>query len=322
MSSEPLRELPPPVPGVPPALDERDAGGGRGPLERVWRALTHNRLSLTGGAILVTLILIALFAPLIAPYPPDRRGIWPRAARPRTPPCIHLLGCPADRPQLLFGSDGNGRDLFSRVIFGSRLSLQIGILTVGGAIVIGGLLGALAGYAGGWLDNVIMRLMDVVLAFPSLLLAIAIVTVLGPSLTNALIAIGIVSIPVYARVMRSSVLAIKEFDYVTAARAIGAQHTHILFRSILPNAMAPLLVTGTLGIAGAILDAAALSFLGLGATRPTPEWGLMLGDERSSVINAPYLLFFPGIAIMITVLSFNLLGDGLRDALDPRLRNQ
>jgi ABC-type dipeptide/oligopeptide/nickel transport system permease subunit len=241
--------------------------------------------------ILSLFVLIAIFAPYITPYPPNERGIWPQPAKPRIPPCIHMLGCPAEKPQFIFGTDGNGRDFFTRVVFGSRLSLQIGLTTVTFAILIGGLLGALAAYTGGMLDNVIMRTMDVLLAFPGLLLAIAIVAVLGPKLENALIAIAAVSIPAYARVMRSSVLAVKEFDYVLATRSIGAKGTYILFRTILPNAFAPLLVTGTLGIAGAILDAAALSFLGLGATRPTPEWGLMLGDERSSVINAPYLLF-------------------------------
>jgi ABC-type dipeptide/oligopeptide/nickel transport system permease subunit len=205
------------------------------------------------------------------------------------------------------------------VVHGSRLSLQIGFSTITFAIIVGGLLGAIAGYAGGWLDNAIMRVMDVILAFPSLLLAIAIVSVLGPGLINALLAIGFVSIPVYARIVRASVLAVKELDYVMAARAVGASPLRLLFVHILPNALTPLIVQGTLGIATAILDAAALSFLGLGAEVPKPEWGLMLGEERNSVFNAPHLVFFPGIAIMLTVLAFNLLGDGLRDALDPRL---
>ncbi len=192
-------------------------------------------------------------------------------------------------------------------------------MTVSLAIVIGALLDAIAGYSGGWADNAIMRVMDVLLAFPSLLLAIAIVTVIGPGLINALIAIGIVSIPAYARVVRGSVLSIREMDFVSATRALGGNTYQILFRRILPNALTPLIVIGTLGIATAILDAAALSFLGLGAQPPTPEWGAMLGSERNQVFTAPHLVFYPGLAIMITVLAFNLLGDGLRDALDPRL---
>jgi peptide/nickel transport system permease protein len=217
------------------------------------------------------------------------------------------------------GIDGNGRDEFSRMLYGARLSLMIGLSTVSFAIIIGTCLGAIAGYVGGWWDNIIMRVMDVLLAFPSLLLAIAIVTMLGPGLINALLAIGIVSIPSYARVVRSSVLIVRETDYVSASKAIGASTVAILFRHILPNVLTPLIVQGTLGIATAILDAAALSFLGLGAQPPTPEWGSMLGAERNQVFTAPHLVFYPGLAIMLTVLSFNLLGDGLRDALDPRL---
>ena len=237
----------------------------------------------------------------------------------RQAPCIHLLGCPADQPQHIMGIDGNVRDEFSRVIFGARLSLIIGFTCVTFAIVIGTVLGALAGYLGGWVDNVIMRFMDVLLAFPSLLLAIAIVTILGPGLINALLAIGIVSIPAYARVTRSAVLTTREMDFVAASRSLGGSPFYILFGRILPNSLTPLIVQGTLGIATAILDAAALSFLGLGAQPPTPEWGSMLSAERNQVFTAPYLVFYPGLAIMLVVLSFNLLGDGLRDALDPRL---
>ena len=286
----------------------------------LWRdALRHlleKRSAVVGLVMLGTLVIIAIFAPVIATDDPTR--ILPDAKR-NTPPCIHLLGCPANQTQHLFGIDGNSRDFFSRVVYGSRLSLQIGFVTVTFAIIVGTLLGAVAGYLAGWLDNVIMRSMDVLLAFPSLLLAIAIVAVLGPGLINALLAISIVSIPQYARIVRASVLSVKELDYVTADRALGVSSSRILFRRILPNAMTPLIVQGTLGIATAILDAAALSFLGLGAQPPTPEWGLMLGEERNNVFNAPHLLFIPGIAIVITVLGFNLLGDGLRDALDPRL---
>ena len=195
----------------------------------------------------------------------------------------------------------------------------IGFVTVGFAIVVGTTIGAVAGYWGGWSDNGLMRVMDVLLAFPALLLAIAIVAVLGPGLMNTLLAIAIVTIPAYARVTRSSVLSVKETDFISASKALGAGSGRVLFRSILPNAMTPLIVLGTLEIASAILSAAALSFLGLGAQPPTPEWGSMLGAERNQVFTAPHLVFFPGLAIMLTVPGFNLLGDGLRDALDPRL---
>jgi ABC-type dipeptide/oligopeptide/nickel transport system permease subunit len=270
------------------------------------------------------MVFMAIFAPLIATHDPtismlDVPQEVAAGVRRRMPPCIHLLGCPQDQPQHLLGLDSNVRDLFSRMIYGSRYSLYIGFASVGFAIAIGALLGAVAGYAGGWTDNIIMRIMDVALAFPALLLAIAIVTVLGPGLVNALLAIGIVSIPAYARVARASVLSVKERDFVTADRALGFGPVHILFRRIVPNALAPLIVQGTLGIATAILDAAALSFLGLGAQPPTPEWGTMLGAERTQVFTSPFLVFFPGLAIMLTVLAFNLVGDGLRDALDPRL---
>lgn len=290
-------------------------GRSQSPTTRMIRRLLRNRSAQVGLTILAGLIFIAIFAEVIAPYGPTKRV--PGVKR-RQPPCIHLLGCPADQPQHLMGIDGNSRDLFSRVLYGSRLSLQIGFVTTTAAILIGALLGALAGYAAGWTDNFIMRFMDVLLAFPSLLLAIAIVTVLGPGLINTLLAVTIVSIPIYARVVRSSVLSIKEMEYIAASRALGASPARILFTRVLPNSLTPLIVVGTLGIATAILEAAALSFLGLGAQPPTPEWGLMLGEERNSVFNAPHLVFFPGIAIMLTVLAFNLLGDGLRDALDPR----
>ncbi len=289
------------------------------PLVRTLRRLAGNRSAQVGSLIIGALLLVAIFADVIAPYEYDQQIRQPGLRR-RSPPCIHLLGCAPQKPQVLMGLDSNFRDLFSRVVYGACLSLQIGFLTTGAAILIGTLLGAIAGYAGGWLDNVIMRLMDVLLAFPSLLLAIAIVSVLGPGLVNTLLAVAFVSIPVYARVVRSSVLSVKEMDYITASRALGASSARILFVRILPNALTPVIVVGTLGIATAILDAAGLSFLGLGAQPPTPEWGLMLGEERNSVFNAPHLVFFPGIAIMLTVLGFNLLGDGLRDALDPRRR--
>ncbi len=288
----------------------------RPPTVEALRRFLRHRSAQVGLFLLGLMILIAIFAGVLAPYDP----IVPldNVVR-RSGPCIHLLGCPADQPEHIMGIDGNNRDLYSRILYGSRLSLQIGFETVSFAIIVGGLLGAISGFVGNWLDNLIMRIMDVLMAFPSLLLAIAIVTVLGPGLVNALLAIGIVSIPIYARLVRASVLSVKELEYIQASRALGASPLRLLFSRILPNALTPLIVQGTLGIATAILDAAALSFLGLGAEKPTPEWGLMLGEERNSVFNAPHLVFFPGIAIMLVVLAFNLIGDGLRDALDPRL---
>jgi ABC-type dipeptide/oligopeptide/nickel transport system permease subunit len=284
-----------------------------------WRRLFRRKSAVVGMVILGILVLVALTAQWIAPYDPFQVLIGIEDVKQRQDPCIHLFGCPADQPQHIMGIDGNVRDEFSRLLYGTRLSLMIGLTTVSFAIVIGTILGALSGYFGGWVDTVIMRTMDVLLAFPSLLLAIAIVTVLGPGLVNALLAIGIVSIPAYARVVRSSVITVREMDFVSATRAMGGNSYEILFKRIMPNALTPLIVQGTLGIATAILDAAALSFLGLGAQPPTPEWGSMLGGERSQVFTAPHLVFYPGLAIMLTVLSFNLLGDGLRDALDPRL---
>ena len=285
-----------------------------------WRRLFRRKSAVVGMLILGLLVFIALTAQWIAPFDPIQQLIGKEEGiKKRAAPCIHLLGCPMEQPQHIAGTDGNFRDQYSRLLFGARLSLMVGISTVSFAIFIGTVLGAMGGYFGGWVDNIIMRFMDVLLAFPSLLLAIAIVTVLGPGLINALLAIGIVSIPAYARVVRASVLSVRELDFVSASRALGGNSYQILFRRILPNALTPLIVQGTLGIATAILDAAALSFLGLGAQPPTPEWGSMLGSERNQVFTAPHLVFLPGFMIALTVLSFNLLGDGLRDALDPRL---
>ena len=283
------------------------------------RRIFRQRNAVIGLAILAFLVLVAIFAPVLAPFDPDQVLIDVEDVVRRQPPCIHALGCPADQPEHILGIDGNVRDEFSRIIYGTRVSLFIGFSTIGFAILIGTMLGAIAGYFGGAVDNIIMRILDVLMAFPSLLLAIAIVSVLGPGLENALVAIGIVTIPVYARVVRGSVLSVKENTYVSASRAMGASPLHILINRIMPNVLPPLIVQGTLGIGTAILDAAALSFLGLGAQPPLAEWGTMLGVERNQVFTAPHLVFFPGIAIMITVLAFNLMGDGLRDAIDPRL---
>lgn len=296
-------------------LDATASGQWRLTLRR-FRGRTSGMIGLT---IVVILVLIAVFAPILAPYDPNQPLIGKEDVRPREKPCVHLLGCDPEKPQHIMGTDGNVRDEFSRIIYGARVSLTLGFFTVTLALLVGSTLGALAGYIGGWFDNVIMRVMDVILGFPSLLLAIAIVSVLGPGLENALIAIAIVSIPAYARVMRAQVLSIRETDYVSASRALGASPTQILLRRVVPNAMTPLVVLATLGVATAILEAAGLSFLGLGAQPPTAEWGTMLASERNNLFTSPHLVFFPGFAIMITVLGFNLMGDGLRDALDPSL---
>lgn len=283
------------------------------------RRFRGRRSGMIGLGIVIFLIAIAIFAPILAPYPPDQVLIGKEDVGPREKPCVHLLGCDPEQPQHIMGTDGNVRDVFSRLIYGSRVSLTLGFFTVTIALLVGSAFGAIAGYAGGWFDNVVMRIMDVILGFPSLLLAIAIVSVLGPGLQNALIAIAIVSIPAYARVMRSQVLSIKESDYVAASKALGGNANHILLRRVIPNSLTPLVVLATLGVATAILEAAGLSFLGLGAQPPTAEWGTMLASERNNVFTSPHLVFFPGLAIMITVLGFNLMGDGLRDALDPSL---
>ncbi|MCL4150793.1 UNVERIFIED_CONTAM: hypothetical protein GTU68_013729 [Idotea baltica] len=273
-----------------------------------WKRLLRRKTGVAGLTIIGLLLIVAVFAPLIAPHDPTKDFIDEGDRMRRDPPCVHIFGC-----------DGNARDQFSRVVYGSRVSLSIGFTTVALAFTIGSALGAVAGFWGRWVDNIIMRVMDVLLGFPSLLLAIAIVAALGPGLRNTLLAIAIVSIPSYARVMRASVLGIKELDFVAASEALGAGKFRILRTRVIPNALTPLVVIGTLGVASAILDAAAFGFLGLGAQEPTAEWGSMLARERNQIFSAPHLVFFPGVAIMITVLGFNLLGDGLRDALDPGL---
>jgi peptide/nickel transport system permease protein len=289
----------------------------------LWRdtlaGVLRQRSAQVGLVILALLVFASVFAPLIAPFAPDKsllgvqEGVMKRSA-----PCIHLLGCPEDQPQHIFGTDGNFRDVFSRVLYGGRISLAIGFAAVGFAIVVGTAIGATAGYVAGSADNVLMRLMDVVLAFPSLLLAIAIVVALGQSYTNALFAISIVSIPIYARIVRSSVITTRENDYVTASRALGESGPGILIRRIMPNAITPIVVQGTLGIGTAVLEIAALSFVGV-APIDQPEWGSMIAIERNQLFSAPHVVLIPGIAITLAVLGFNLLGDGLRDALDPRL---
>ena len=293
--------------------------------EKLWqqtlKRVAKQRSSLIGATISLILTLLALFAPLITPYHPNTNmlDLGIPGVKKRSAPCIHLFGCPADQPQFIMGLDGNVRDMYTRIIYGTRVSLRVGLFTTTFAILIGTFLGAVAGYAGGRADNLIMRLLDVILAFPSLLLAIAIITALGPGLRNAMLAIAFVTIPHYARVVRASVIVIRELEFVEASRALGATPAQLLFQRILPNALSPLIVQATLGIGTAVLETAALSFIGLGAQPPTPEWGWMISAERNQIFSAPHLVFFPGLFITLTVLGFNLLGDGLRDALDPRL---
>jgi peptide/nickel transport system permease protein len=271
--------------------------------------------------MLAVLGALAVFAPLIAPYPTtgEEAVFFDEGIRPREPPCIHVLGCDQEKSQHLMGIDSNGRDMFSRWVYGSRISLRVGFTSVVLAVVSGTLIGLIAGFFGGITDNVLMRIMDVLLAFPALLLAIAIVTIIGPGLNNAIIAISVVTIPAYARIVRSSVLSVREMDFVMADRALGVGNWRLIFHRILPNSLTPLVVQATLGVGTAVLETAALGFVGLGVQPPLPEWGSMLAAERAYVFTAPHLVVFPGLAIMWNVLAFNLMGDGLRDALDPRL---
>ncbi len=288
----------------------------RGLWGNAFRQLLRKKSAIVGLAMLAVLLFVAVFAPLLAPFEPNA-VLLGNGVVPRESPCINLFGC--DGPQHILGTDGNGRDEFSRILFGARVSLAAGLGAVVFAVMLGTLIGLLAGYFGKWVDSVSMRLMDVLLAFPSLLLAIFIVTVFGPGLVNAILAIAIVSIPIYARVVRSSVLSVRETDFVKADIALGVSTPRLIWHRVLPNSLTPLIVQATLGVATAVLEIAALSFLGLGVQPPTAEWGSMLAAERNQVFTAPHLVFFPGIAIMWNVLAFNLLGDGLRDALDPRL---
>jgi len=272
---------------------------------RALRTLFRNRSAKAGMAIVLLAVVTASFAPLIAPYDPLKANLREML---RPPSLRHPLG-----------TDELGRDILSRIIYGSRISLTLGVVSVGIGLMGGLPLGAVGAYYGGAADLVIMRFIDILLAFPAILLAIVVVSILGPGLYNAMIAVGVAQLPIYARLIRSVVLSIKEKDFVEAARALGAGDSWILFRHIVPNAMAPIIVQATLNIASAILSAAALGFLGLGAQPPTPEWGTMLSKGRVYLRVAPHVTTFPGLAILLTVLGFNLLGDGLRDALDPRM---
>ena len=272
----------------------------------LWHRLARHRLALGGALIVGTLIVVAALAPVLAPHDPIRQDLARRFQPAST-----------DYP---LGTDEFGRDMLSRIIYGTRVSLLIGVVSVGVALTLGTLTGLLSGYAGGAVDVGVMAVMDVLLAVPGILLAIAIVAVLGAGLTNVMVAVGISSIPVFARLARGSVLVVKESEFIEAVRALGGSTRRVLFGHILPNIAAPLLVTASLYMATAILTAAGLSFLGLGAQPPTPEWGAMLSRGREYLRSAPHVATYPGIAIFVAVMGFNFLGDGLRDALDPRLR--
>ncbi|MCC5909454.1 MAG: ABC transporter permease [Clostridiaceae bacterium] len=290
-----------------PQVDAKKVKKKRSQWYEVWRRLRKNKAAMVGLVIISILLFSAIFADFIAPEGYDDQDLTRRFASPSS--------------ENFMGTDHLGRDIFSRIIYGTRISLQVGFIAVGIAALTGGTLGAVAGYYGGKLDNIIMRLMDVLLAIPSILLAISIVAALGSSLVNVMIAVGISSTPTYARIVRASVLTIKDQEYVEAARAIGANDFRIIIKHILPNSMAPIIVQATLGVAGAILSAAGLSFIGLGIQPPNPEWGNMLSSGRHYIRDYWHIATFPGVAIMITIFGLNLLGDGLRDALDPRLKN-
>jgi peptide/nickel transport system permease protein len=290
---------------VTPFISEQRATPGVG--QRLGRLARQNVIGVIGAAIVLIVMLTALLAPLIAPYEPSSmlgRRLQPPGAK------------------FLLGTDELGRDVFSRIVYGSRISLYVGLISVGLALALGGLVGVTAGFIGGRVDSILMRSMDILLAFPGIVLAIVIAGLLGPSTTNAMIAIGIVYTPSFARIARAAVLSVKAEPYIDAAVLIGGKQLHIVWQHILPNILAPLIVQTSLSLSTAILSEAALSFLGLGTQPPDPSWGAMLSSSRKFMELMPSLALVPGFAIMIVVLGFNFLGDGLRDALDPRLRQQ
>jgi peptide/nickel transport system permease protein len=277
------------------------------PIQEFWGYFLRNRLAVVGFGIVIGLLVVALLASFLAPQDPTHQSLPDKRAKPGG--------------KFILGADEFGRDILSRLIYGTRAALLVGTVSVAIALLFGTILGTTSGFFGGMVDNLIMRILDILLAFPYLLLAIAVVSAIGPGLLNTTIAVGIWAIPGFARIIRASVITIKKADYIQAARAIGASNTRIMLRHILPNFISPVVVYSTLYMANAILIEAALSFLGLGVQPPTPSWGLMVSSGRDFLLSAPHIATLPGIAIMITVLGFNLLGDGLRDSLDPKLRN-
>ncbi len=309
LATEPAASVEAAVQPVQPAQPVREKREG------IWRdviaGIVSNKASLVSGIFILVLAVIAIVtavAPGILPYDPYQQDL----GRSLLPPSAEHW----------FGTDLQGRDIFCRVMVGTQISLSVGLIAVAFSLTIGVILGSIAGYKGGWIDTVIMRVMDMMLAIPSILLAIAIMAALGPGIEKAVVAIGLVSIPEYARIVRSEILAIKENDYVAAARVIGDSNFKIVFRHVLPNALPSIIVRATLGISSAILDCAALGFLGLGVQPPAAEWGDMLGRGRNELFRAPWLMIFPGLAITLAVLAFNLLGDGIRDGLDPKSRKR
>lgn len=277
-------------------------------MREFWKGLGENRLTVLGGVIILLLFVVALLAPWISPYDPSR--VDPRA----------VLLPPSWRHPL--GTDHLGRDLLSRMIWGTRVSLEVGFISVGIACVVGTIVGGMAGFYGGWVDNVLMRLVDIMLCFPTFFLILAVIAVLEPSIWNIMVVIGITSWMGIARLVRAEILSLREREFVLAARALGIPKGRILLRHLLPNALAPVLVAATLGVGGAILTESALSFLGIGVQPPTPSWGSILAVGKDYIEVAWWLSLFPGVAILFTVLGYNLLGEGIRDAVDPRLRGR
>ena len=276
------------------------------PFHDIWVRLKRNKLALFGLFLVVALVVIAISAGKIAPYDPIAIALK-ESLKP--PSLAHLMG-----------TDVLGRDVFSRIIYGARASLVIGVVATSISLVIGVVVGAIAGYYGGWIDSIMMRITDIFFAFPFFLLAIAIMTFLGPSFINVFIALGVVGWTNYARLVRGQVISVKESDYVEAAHAVGAKDFRIIWKHVLPNTLAPIIVYTTMNIGGVILAEAGLSFLGIGVQPPAPSWGLMLSEASNFIFNAPWMVIWPGVAIFLTVLGYNLLGDGLRDALDPRMK--
>ena len=285
---------------------ERSKRGKFRNLKDMWIRMRRNKLAMVGLTIICILVLVAIFADYIAPFDYAHQDLNNTFAKPNA--------------KNFFGTDNLGEDIFSRIVYGSRISLKVGFISVGIALVLGVIIGAVTGYFGGKVDNYLMRFIDILQAIPDILLAIAILAALGPKLANLIIAVGVASIPGYSRIVRSSVLSIRDMEFIEAAKANGSSNTRIIFKHVIPNCLAPIIVQATLGVAYAIINAAGLSFIGLGLEPPTPEWGAMLSAGRAFIRDYPHITIFPGLAIVITIFALNVLGDGLRDALDPKLK--